>query len=99
MPKIHFIKEALLDVEDIVLWYEEQRLGLSYDFELCLEVGVEEILRNPNAFQKKYKNIKVRFISRFPYGIHYRFEKDEIIIIGVFHTSRSPKNWSKRLNL
>ena len=97
MYKIHFVKEALFDIEDIVLWYEEQRIGLSYDFELCLEAGVEAILRNPDAFQKKYKNIKIRFISRFPYGIHYRFEKNEIVVIGVFHTSRSPKNWSKRL--
>jgi toxin ParE1/3/4 len=97
--KIHFVKEALFDIEDIVLWYEEQRIGLSYDFELCLEAGVDAILRNPDAFQKRYKNIKVRFISRFPYGIHYRFEKKEIIVIGIFHTSRSPKNWSKRSGL
>lgn len=99
MHRIRFVKEALFDVEDIVIWYEEQRIGLSYDFELCLEAGLDEISRNPDAFQKKYKNIKIRFISRFPYGIHYRFEKDEIVVIGVFHTSRSPKNWSKRLNL
>lgn len=99
MHRIRFIKEALFDVEDVVIWYEEQRTGLSYDFELCLEAGLDEISRNPNAFQKKYKNVKIRFISRFPYGIHYRFEKDEIVVIGVFHTSRSPKNWSKRLNL
>ena len=99
MYKIHFVKEALFDIEDIVLWYEEQRIGLSYDFELCLEAGVDAILRNPDAFQKKYRNIKVRFISRFPYGIHYRFEKNEIIVIGLFHTSRSPKNWSRRLGL
>ena len=97
MYKIHFVKEALFDIEDIVLWYEEQRIGLSYDFELCLEAGVDAILRNPDAFQKKYRNIKIRFISRFPYGIHYKFEKNEIVVIGVFHTSRSPKNWSKRL--
>lgn len=99
MYKIHFVKEALFDIEDIVLWYEEQRIGLSYDFELCLEAEIDAVKRNPDLFQKKYKNIKVRFISRFPYGIHYRFEKDEIIVIGVFHTSRSPRNWSKRLGL
>jgi hypothetical protein len=99
MHRIRFVKEALFDVEDIVIWYEEQRIGLSYDFELCLEAGLDEISRSPDAFQKKYKNIKIRFISRFPYGIHYRFEKDEIVVIGVFHTSRSPKNWNKRLNL
>lgn len=97
MLEIQFVKEALFDIEDIVLWYEEQRIGLSYDFELCLEAGVDAIKRNPDGFQKRYKNIKVRFISRFPYGIHYKSEKSRIIVIGVFHTSRSPKNWDERL--
>jgi toxin ParE1/3/4 len=99
MHKIQFAKEALFDIEAVVLWYEEQRIGLSYDFELCLEAGIEEVLRNPEAFQKRYKQIKIRFISRFPYGIHYVFIENQITVIGVFHTSRSPKNWSKRLHL
>lgn len=99
MFNIQFTKEALFDIEAVVLWYEEQRIGLSYDFELCLEAGIEEVLRNPEAFQKRYKNIKIKFISRFPYGIHYIFIENEITVIGVFHTSRSPKNWSKRLHL
>ena len=53
MYQLHFIKEALLDIEEIILWYEEQRIGLSYDFELCLEAGVQEISRLPSSFQKK----------------------------------------------
>ena len=99
MNKIYFTNEALFDIEAVVLWYEEQRIGLSYDFELCLEAGIEEVLRNPEAFQKKYKQVKIKFILRFPYGIHYIFIENEITVIGVFHTSRSPKNWSKRLHL
>ena len=94
--QLKFTGEALLDIEDIVLWYEEQRIGLSYDFELCLEAGISEIVRMPSAFQKKYKNVKVTFIQRFPYGIHYIIRTDVIIIIGIFHTSRSPKNWKDR---
>lgn len=99
MYKIQFTKEALFDIESIVLWYEEQRVGLSYDFELCLEVGIEEVLRNPDAFQKRYKQVKMKFISRFPYGIHYVLNENEITVIGIFHTSRSPRNWSKRTDL
>lgn len=99
MNKIYFTNEALFDIEAVVLWYEEQRIGLSYDFELCLEAGIEEVLRNPEAFQKRYKQVKIKFILRFPYGIHYIFIENEITVIGVFHTSRSPKNWSKRLHL
>jgi plasmid stabilization system protein ParE len=94
---VKFTKEALFDIEEIVLWYEEQREGLSYEFELCLEAGVGEIKRDPNAFQKRYRHVKILFISRFPFGIHYVVNPDNIIVIGILHTSRSPKNWSKRI--
>ena len=97
MHSIRFTKEALFDIEDTALWYEEQREGLSYDFELCIEAGVDEITRMPSAFQKKYRHVKIYFIQRFPYGIHYIDHGDRLVVIGVFHTSRSPKSWVKRL--
>jgi toxin ParE1/3/4 len=59
MYKIQFTKEALFDIETIVLWYEEQRLGLSYDFELCLEARIDEVSRNPQAFQKDIRTSKL----------------------------------------
>jgi plasmid stabilization system protein ParE len=96
MKFIQFTKEALFDIEEITLWYEDQREGLSFDFELCLEVGINEIQRTPSAFQKRYKQVKIRFINRFPFGIHYIVNDEIITIIGVFHTSRSPSNWLKR---
>jgi len=95
--QISFIKQALFDIEEAVLWYEEQREGLSFDFELCLDAGLAEISRNPDSFQKKHKEIRILFISRFPYGIHYVVRNSEIIVIAVFHTSRSPKNWKNRI--
>ncbi len=97
MYTISFTKEALYDIEYIVLWYEEQRVGLSFDFELCLEAGLAEVVRDPENFQKRYKKVQIRFISRFPYGIHYVVKENTIVIIAVFHTSLSPKNWSKRV--
>jgi plasmid stabilization system protein ParE len=88
MKQIQFSKEALFDIEEIIFWYEEQREGLSFDFELCLEVGINEIQRTPSAFQKRYKDVKIRFINRFPYGIHYITNNEIITIVAVFHTSR-----------
>ena len=96
MLQLNFTTEALKDIEEAVLWYEEQRLGLSYDFELCLEAGISEIIRVPAIFQVRHKNVHVHYIKRFPFGIHYILKEDSIIIIGIFHTSRSPKNWKKR---
>ena len=71
MKSIQFTKEALFDIEEITLWYEDQREGLSFDFELCLEVGVNEIQRTPSAFQKRYKDVKIRFISSHNIFIFY----------------------------
>lgn len=90
-------EDARLDILEAILWYENQRTGLGYDFELCLEVAFNQIQRNPLLFEKRYKEIRIHFLDRFPYGIHYLSEQDVIRIFGVFHTSRNPNNWPDRL--
>jgi len=84
---------AFEDIKEARNWYEEHRLGLSFDFDLCLEGGYEDIRKNPTNYQIKFKNIRVKYISRFPFGIHYFIEGDVVYVVGVFHTSKSPKRW------
>ena len=90
--------ESRLDILDAFSWYESRRAGLGRDFELCLEAGLNLIQREPLLAQKRYKNLRIHFINRFPYGIHYLVEKDSIKIFGIFHTSKSPRNWMDRMN-
>ena len=89
--------ESRLDILDAFAWYESSRLGLGKDFELCLEAGFNQIQRDPFLFQKRYKNLHIYFIDRFPYGIHYLIDEDSIKVFGVFHTSRNPTKWIIRL--
>jgi toxin ParE1/3/4 len=89
--------ESRLDILDAFAWYESRRTGLGKDFELCLDAGLNQIQRDPLLFQKRYKSIHIYFIDRFPYGIHYLIEKDEIKVFGIFHTSKNPKKWTIRL--
>lgn len=84
------------DFLEAVVWYEAKRVGLSIDFELCIEAGLFQIVSNPFLFQERYKNIRINFIDRFPYGIHYRIIENKIEVLGFFHTSRSPTNWLER---
>lgn len=85
--------ETRLDIFEDFLWYEEQRNGLGLDFELCLEAGLHKVARNPHAFQL-YDSIRVHFINRSPYGIHYLIEDNLIrdleysINIKVLHTGQ-----------
>jgi len=88
--------ESRLDILDAFSWYESRRLGLGKDFELCLEAGLNQIQRDPLLFQKRYKNLHIYFIDRFPYGIHYLIEQETVKVFGVFHTSRNPATWKIR---
>lgn len=97
MSRIILTSEAACqDIKNAKSWYEQQRVGLSFDFELCLESGYDDIQNKPEAFQVKYKSVRVRYIPRFPYGIHYIIGNDFIYVIAVFDTYESPLKWVKR---
>ena len=89
--------EANADILDAFLWYESARKGLGNDFELCLEAEINRLFRNPKQYQIQYKKIRVAYIERFPYGIHFLLDKKFIKVIAVFHTSRDPENWEGRI--
>jgi plasmid stabilization system protein ParE len=88
---------AYEDIKAACEWYEKHRVGLSHDFELCLEGGYEDIRNNPSAYQIKFKNVRVKYINRFPYGIHYILDKEVIYVLAVLHTSKNPKTWGRKI--
>ncbi len=89
--------EAYFDILDAYLWYNALRNGLGDDFEQYLEKELLRLLDHPEQFQIKYKNIRVSYLEKFPYGIHYFVEESFIKVAAVFHTSRNPQNWKNRL--
>lgn len=94
--ELRLSKESGYDIEEACEWYERQRKGLSSSFLLSIEAGLNTIKRSPHLNAKKYKDCHVHYISRFPFGIHYIIEEEVIFVQGVFHTSRSPRNWELR---
>lgn len=88
--------KALQEIEEVWRWYENRREGLGDDFALCVEESLEKISRNPELYPVIHKKIHISLIRRFPYGIFYFIEKDEIVVVGVFHGSRSPAHWTNR---
>lgn len=95
--KLILSDEAVLDIEEAFLWYFEINPVIADKFEKTIFTTLEHIHIYPEYFQTKYRNIRVRFLSKFPYGVHYLYENNKIIIVGVFHTSRDPKNWFDRI--
>ena len=90
--------EAEQDVQKAFSWYEENRMGLGYDFLLQVDAGLQFIERNPEVHPSEYKGARKHFIKRFPYKMIYRVETDKIIILAVIHGKRSPTVMKRRVD-
>jgi toxin ParE1/3/4 len=94
--KIFIGEEAEADIAEAHLWYENQRQGLGSDFLLCVEASLNQIQRNPDAFQVSHRNIRRSLLRRFPYGIFYVRDGNAVNVIAVFHVKRNPTRWKQR---
>jgi plasmid stabilization system protein ParE len=79
------------------VWYDRQRTGLGD--ELLDEVAEAFILSKefpeaPPSIGGGFRRILLR---RFPFGLIYRIEDGEIVIVAVAHNSRRPRYWRDRL--
>jgi plasmid stabilization system protein ParE len=89
--------EAEQDVAEAYAWYEDQRTGLGEDFLGCVEASIEAILRTPEMYSVIHKSYRRALVRRFPYAVFYEFETDVVTVYCVFHSSRDPEKWRRRL--
>jgi len=88
--------ETEQDLADAAVWYEEQREGLGNQF-LDEIISVFSVISEaPLMFPIVHRNIRRALIHRFPFGVYYRVESDEIVVVAVMHGSRDPRQWKSR---
>lgn len=96
--EVILLPELLEDLQDAYFWYEEQRIGLGDDLEQEFYDLIATTRSNPLLLQIRYSQIRIAWLNRFPYGIHF-YVSDKCIFVSAFiHTSRNPKVWLERLN-
>jgi len=93
--KISISEAAKSELREAFLYYEDQLENLGDKFQEEILSGFESIESNPNKFQIRYEAVRVCFLKKFPFAIHYIFSKNAILIIGFFHTSQNPDKWGK----
>jgi toxin ParE1/3/4 len=93
--KLILRQEAERDLIEAYKWYGEKVPGLGTDFLAVIERALESIQQNPARFPIIYRNVRRALMRRFPYGIFYFLEGENIIVLGVMHTARNPAKWRK----
>ena len=81
-------------------FYETQASGLGADFIRQVERTLADVVAHPNAdvlFARS--TIRRRLMHRFPFGIVYEIESENISVIAIMHLQRRPGYWKRRLRV
>lgn len=79
---VRFLIEAEQDVDEAFAWYEEQVIGLGYDFLDELDQAVRLICSYPDGFMRIDADLKHCYMKRFPFSIvygYYPFDDEKVV--------------------
>ena len=101
---LSFLDEAISEVADSTAWFDCQLQGLGAEFRKEFEQSLESIIAAPESFARfeflnarRGKNVRRAVTSRFSHVIVFDVRDAEIVIVAVYHSSRRPNYWMKRL--
>ncbi len=84
------------DLDQALEWYDNVHEGLAHDFMSQVERTLDNIISHPLSYPAISGNVRRAMLHQFPYGVFYMVKKTLIVVISMFHTSRSPSVWQTR---
>jgi hypothetical protein len=96
--KIKIDKDALIDIQEIIDWYNCELQGLGSRFHKQTVIQINALKKNPFIHATRYDVIRCAVVKKFPFMIHYVINESEktVAVFAVIHTSRNPKIWEAR---
>ena len=89
--------EAQAEFDAAFDWYDTKRAGLGPEFAAEVQKVFDRIATHPRMHQTMFADVRKAVVRRFPYGVLYRPHQDRVEVLAVFHTSRNPSVWQKRI--
>lgn len=89
-------EEAEHDLAAAASWYEQQRGGLGREFLNEALCALRLIAEQPLTYPAVHRETRRALMTRFPFGIYFRVEQAQVVVVAVMHGSRHPGRWQKR---
>lgn len=86
-------ERAQFHIQKAASWFFEQTPGLEVKFLQELDKSIDYIGKHPLKCQVRYREVRIKFLRKFDFGIHYLFETNTVFILAVFHTSQNSDDW------
>jgi|SRR6056297_3860117 len=94
--KVAFLPIAQRELDDVFSWYEQQAVGLGYEFLDTFDQTLRMVCSYPEINPQVQENIRRCLLNRFPYAVYYGVNEETIIIIALAHLRRKPDYWIQR---
>ena len=91
-----FRRLAKRELDDAILWYEDRRKGLGYDFSVAVQKHIARISISPEQFPRVRGDVRKAVLRRFPYSIYFITDKQRIVVLAIFHVRRDPQHLESR---
>ena len=95
--RIEISNDAEVDFDKSYEYYFQKHPKVADAFFKIINLGIENIKQNPNSYPIAHADLRKYTITKFPFTIYYRIKDSVIQIIAIFHNSRNPEIWNKRI--
>lgn len=89
--------DAETDFNNSWQYYFDENPKIADSFFKNINQSLAVIKRNPYSFPIVYRNVRKYVVNKFPFVIYYITEDSSVIVVAMFHTSRNPEIWNKRV--
>jgi len=87
--------EAEADIRSVYIRYENEVLGLGIQFLDAVDDGLDRISDGPLHYAIIAGGIRRKLLRKFPYGLFFIFEEDEVRVLSVLQQAQSPELWKR----
>lgn len=96
MKVVKFHPDAETEMIAAAAYYEEQQLDLGRRFLVSVQDSINRIMLNTHLYPVVELDVRRCFTKTFPFGVLFRVQPGQIIIMAVMHQHRDPDYWKYR---
>lgn len=93
---VGLLAPAAVELDEAVAWCASQAAGLDRRFIDEMRKARKRIAERPHAWHPLGNGVRRFRLGKFPYGLIYVVEADEVVVLAVAHLHRKPNYWRLR---
>lgn len=74
------------EIENAIAHYAIVNKTVAKRLEKEIRFGFKAIVANPESFQCRYFEIRIFWLKKFPFGLYYICDQDQINVLAFWHT-------------